>query len=120
MNLQAAGCAAYAPQALWTQARERLNVVTVVCANARYAILELEQMMQRTNRNPEQNAHDVSREPRASKRLTTLADPKIDWTNVAAGFGVPASRAECPEGFARALKRALEREGPSLIEAVLA
>ena len=77
-------------------------------------------MMQRTNRNPEQNAHDVSREPRASKRLTTLADPKIDWTNVAAGFGVPASRAECPEGFARALKRALEREGPSLIEAVLA
>lgn len=120
VNLQADGCAAYAPQALWTQARERLNVVTVVCANARYAILELEQMMQRTNRNPEQNAHDVSREPRASKRLTTLADPKIDWTNVAAGFGVPASRAECPEGFARALKRALEREGPSLIEAVLA
>ena len=107
------------PQALWTQARERLNVVTVVCANARYAILELEQMMQRTNRNPEQNAHDVSREPRASKRLTTLADPKIDWTNVAAGFGVPP-RAPSARGFARAFKRALEREGPSLIEAVLA
>lgn len=115
VNLQADGCAAYAPQALWTQARERLNVVTVVCANARYAILELEQMMQRTNSN-----NDVSREPRASKRLTTLADPKIDWTRVAEGFGVPAARAECPEGFARAFKRALERNGPSLIEAVLA
>ena len=116
VNLQADGCAAYAPQALWTQARERLNVVTVVCANARYAILELEQMMQRTN-----SKNDVSREqPSASKRLTTLADPKIDWTRVAEGFGVPAARAECPEGFARAFKRALERNGPSLIEAVLA
>ena len=121
VNLQADGCAAYAPQALWTQARERLNVVTVVCANARYAILELEQMMQRTNSNRHTKpSHDVSREPRASKRLTTLADPKIDWTRVAEGFGVPAARAECPEGFARALKRALERNGPSLIEAVLA
>lgn len=121
VNLQADGCAAYAPQALWTQARERLNVVTVVCANARYAILELEQMMQRTNPNPTLvESHDVSREPRASKRLTTLADPKIDWTRVAEGFGVPAARAECPEGFARAFKRALERNGPSLIEAVLA
>ena len=64
--------------------------------------------------------HTTFRANRARERLTTLADPKIDWTNVAAGFGVPASRAECPEGFARALKRALEREGPSLIEAVLA
>jgi len=123
VNLQADGCAAYAPQALWTQARERLNVVTVVCANARYAILELEQMMQRcTNHtSPTKPSHDVSREqPCASKRLTTLADPKIDWTRVAEGFGVPAARAECPEGFARAFKRALERNGPSLIEAVLA
>ena len=123
VNLQADGCAAYAPQALWTQARERLNVVTVVCANARYAILELEQMMQRTNLNATKPSHDnVSREnePSASKRLTTLADPKIDWTRVAEGFGVPAARAECPEGFARAFKRALERNGPSLIEAVLA
>ena len=124
VNLQADGCAAYAPQALWTQARERLNVVTVVCANARYAILELEQMMQRCTNHTSPTlveSHDVSREqPSASKRLTTLADPKIDWTRVAEGFGVPAARAECPEGFARAFKRALERNGPSLIEAVLA
>ena len=58
------------------------------------------------------------REP-ASKRLTSLADPNIDWTEIARGFGVPATRADCPESFARALKGALEREGPSLIEAVL-
>jgi acetolactate synthase-1/2/3 large subunit len=114
VNLQADGCCAYAPQALWTQARERLNVVTIVCANRRYAILELEKMMQRTQPviAPSGVERDV-REP-ASKRLTSLADPKI-----ARGFGVPATRADCPESFARALKGALEREGPSLIEAVL-
>jgi acetolactate synthase-1/2/3 large subunit len=119
VNLQADGCCAYAPQALWTQARERLNVVTIVCANRRYAILELEKMMQRTQPviAPSGVERDV-REP-ASKRLTSLADPSIDWTEIARGFGVPATRADCPESFARALKGALEREGPSLIEAVL-
>ena len=119
VNLQADGCCAYAPQALWTQARERLNVVTIVCANRRYAILELEKMMQRTKPviAPSGFERDV-REP-ASKRLTSLADPNIDWTKIARGFGVPATRADCPLSFARALKGALEREGPSLIEAVL-
>ena len=119
VNLQADGCCAYAPQALWTQARERLNVVTIVCANRRYAILELEKMMQRTQ--PVIVSSGVDRDARepASKRLTSLADPNIDWTKIARGFGVPATRADCPESFARALKGALEREGPSLIEAVL-
>ena len=119
VNLQADGCCAYAPQALWTQARERLNVVTIVCANRRYAILELEKMMQRTKPviAPSGFERDV-REP-ASKRLTSLADPNIDWTEIARGFGVPATRADCPLSFARALKGALEREGPTLIEAVL-
>ena len=95
VNLQADGCAAYAPQALWTQARERLNVVTVVCANARYAILELEQMMQRTNRNPEQNAHDVSREPRASKASDDArrSENRLDKRRRGES-GVPAARAE--------------------------
>lgn len=119
VNLQADGCCAYAPQALWTQARERLNVVTIVCANRRYAILELEKMMQRTK--PVIVSSGVDRDARepASKRLTSLADPNIDWTKIARGFGVPATRADCSESFARALKGALEREGPSLIEAVL-
>ena len=119
VNLQADGCCAYAPQALWTQARERLNVVTIVCANRRYAILELEKMMQRTQ--PVIVSSGVDRDARepASKRLTSLADPSIDWTKIARGFGVPATRADCPLSFARALKGALEREGPSLIEAVL-
>ena len=83
-----------------------------------------EMMMQRTKPSPRDNKcgrdeHGVAREP-ASKRLTSLADPNVEWTRVAEGFGVPSTRAECPEGFARAFKQALERDGPTLIEAILA
>ena len=46
-HFQADGSGMYSPQALWTQARERLNVTTVICANAAYAILKLELAMQR-------------------------------------------------------------------------
>jgi acetolactate synthase-1/2/3 large subunit len=47
INIQADGSGLYSPQALWTQARERLDVVTVVCSNRVYAILKLELAMQR-------------------------------------------------------------------------
>jgi len=40
--LQADGSGMYAPQALWTQAREGLDVTTVVAANGAYRILEVE------------------------------------------------------------------------------
>ena len=38
---QADGSAMYSLQALWTQARERLKVITVICANQSYAILQV-------------------------------------------------------------------------------
>ena len=47
INLQADGSAMYSLQALWTQAREKLNVLTVVCANRTYAILKVEMAKQR-------------------------------------------------------------------------
>src|SRR5262249_11761854 len=40
--LQADGSAMYTPSALWTMARENLNVTTVVLSNRSYAILKLE------------------------------------------------------------------------------
>lgn len=46
INLQADGSGLYSPQALWTQARERMSVVTVICANRKYNILRLELAMQ--------------------------------------------------------------------------
>ena len=109
VNLQADGSGLYAPQALWTQARERLDVVTVVCANAKYAILKLELAMQR-----------VGRPGDASRRLTDVADPAIRWVELAEGFGVPARSVDTAEAFAEAMREALSRSGPSLIEAKLA
>ena len=42
LSLEADGSALYTIQALWTQARERLNVTTVLINNAAYAILRME------------------------------------------------------------------------------
>lgn len=109
INLQADGSGLYAAQALWTQARERLDVVTVVCANATYAILKLELAMQR-----------VGPPGDASRVLTNIADPAIRWVELAEGFGVPARTVDSAEAFAEAMREALSRSGPSLIEAKLA
>lgn len=99
------GSAHYAIQALWTQARERLDVVTVVMNNAKYQILELELAIQGV--------------ACASKTLTNLDDPRVDFVKVAEGYGVRAYRAETTDEFRRAFSRALEEKGPTLIDAVL-
>lgn len=39
INLQADGSAMYTVQALWTQARENLDIVTIIFANRAHAVL---------------------------------------------------------------------------------
>ena len=108
IDLQADGSGLYSLQALWTQAREGLNVVTVICANRHYRILEME--LQRGGLNAlGDNA----------AALTALDRPTIDWTQLARGFGVPARRVETGEALSDALSRALAEPGPALIEAVI-
>ena len=109
INLQADGSAMYSPQALWTQARERLKVVTVVCANRAYQILKIEMAMQR-----------IGPPGFASKRLTDISQPAIDWVGIATGFGVPASTVTTVNELRAALEEAFTRSGPTLIEANLA
>ena len=99
------GSAHYAIQALWTQAREGLDVVTVVMNNAKYQILELELAIQGV--------------ACASKTLTNLRDPRVDFVKLAEGYGVRAFRAETTDSVRRAFSRALEEKGPTLIDAVL-
>ncbi len=106
--LQADGSGLYSVQALWTQAREQLDVVTVVCANSKYNILKLELAIQRV---PGAGA--------ASRALTDLGQPAVDWVALATGFGVRAVRARTVGELADELKAALGRAGPSLIEAAL-
>ncbi|MSQ50099.1 MAG: acetolactate synthase large subunit [Betaproteobacteria bacterium] len=107
--MQGDGGAMYTLQALWTQARERLDVVNVILRNDRYAILD----------------HEVKRHgipPLSPKgaRMFDLSDPAIDWLSMAAAFGVTARAAATAEEFSECLKEAMGRKGPSLIEARLA
>jgi acetolactate synthase-1/2/3 large subunit len=106
--LQADGSAMYTIQALWTQAREGLNVTTVVLSNRSYAILNIE-------------LHRVGADaggPQA-RRLLDLAEPDLDFCALARGMGVPAHRVESAEDLATALERGFAEAGPSLIEVLL-
>jgi acetolactate synthase-1/2/3 large subunit len=102
--LQADGSGMYTLQALWTQAREGLDVTNVILANRGYQILAIE--LARTG----------IVEPGPGCRSLTDFDPLPDWTQLARGFGVPAVAVEDAEGLWRELERALEEPGPHLIE----
>jgi acetolactate synthase-1/2/3 large subunit len=108
INLQADGSGAYTVQALWTQAREQLNVVTVLCSNRKYGILRVE--FERAGIDPKANITD---------RMTSLDNPPLDWVAIANGFGVPANKANTVEELQNSLSRALAEPGPYLIEVPL-
>lgn len=102
--LQADGAGMYSLQALWTQGREKLDVVNVVFANQIYKILYGELV-------------SVGAKPgRASNELFDLARPALDWVKLAAGMGMEATRVDTLETFADVFKSACGRKGPFLIE----
>ena len=105
---QADGSGLYTLQSLWTQAREGLHVVTLLCANRSYRILQVE--LARAG---------VAEPGPAARAFTDLAGPAPDWVHLARGFGVPGERAETAGELAEALRRALAEPGPHLIEALL-
>jgi acetolactate synthase I/II/III large subunit len=94
-------------QALWTMAREKLDVVTVICANRSYAILNIELMRL--------GAGNVGPKPLS---LLDIGHPDLDWVALARGFGVEAERAKDCREFARFFEDAMKHKGPRLIEAV--
>ncbi|EPR43390.1 thiamine pyrophosphate TPP-binding domain-containing protein [Desulfovibrio sp. X2] len=106
--LEGDGSAMYTLQALWTQAREKLDVVTVIYANRSYAVL-----------NQELRLVQAASQGERAKSLLDLHDPSLDWVSLAAGMGVQAVRAETTQAFAAAFAAALGESGPRLIEAVI-
>jgi acetolactate synthase-1/2/3 large subunit len=108
LSLEADGSAMYTLQSLWTQARESLDVTTVLLNNGSYAILELE--LSRVG------AGDPG--PRALGMLD-IKRPDLDFVALASGLGLAAGRATTAEEFTTQLERALSTPGPALIEAVL-
>ena len=108
LALEADGSAMYTISALWTHAREQLDITTVIFSNRRYAILDLE--LQRVG---------AAAGGAAARSLFDLSRPDLDFTALARGMGVPAARAADAGEFADALRRALAEPGPHLIEALV-
>ena len=111
LALESDGSAMYTISALWTHAREGLDVTTVIFSNRSYAILAME--LERVGAGPAGAAGD------AARSLLDLTHPTLDFTALAAGMGVPAVRASTAAEFAAGLRQALAEPGPHLIEAVL-
>jgi acetolactate synthase-1/2/3 large subunit len=102
------GGAMYTLQSLWTQAREKLDVTTVIFANRSYAILNIE-LARVGAGNPG---------PKALSMLD-LHNPELDWVKLATGMGVEASRAANIKEFESQFESAMRHKGPRVIEVVL-
>ncbi|MEM8596568.1 MAG: acetolactate synthase large subunit, partial [Pseudomonadota bacterium] len=107
IGLQADGSAMYTIQALWTAAREQLNVTWIVFANRTYEILKHE--LARTGANPGPSA----------LALVDLDRPALDFVSLARGHGVDGEAVDCPAALAARLEWAVKQPGPYLIEARL-
>jgi acetolactate synthase-1/2/3 large subunit len=106
--VQGDGSAMYTPQALWTIAREQLDVTTVIFHNAAYAILRLE--LQRTGAG--------SGGPKA-REMFSLSRPSLDFVALARSMGMSGGRATTADELVAELRRAFAEPGPHLIEAVV-
>ncbi len=106
LSLNGDGSAMYTIQALWTMARENLDITVVVFANYTYRILNIE--MQRTG------AGDAGP---SARKLLDLGEPNIDFVAVARGLGLPAVSCDTAEAFEAAFAGAMAQRGPMFIEA---
>ena len=106
VSLEADGSAMYTLQALWTQAREQLDVTTVIFSNRKYAILLHE--LANVGANPGRTALD----------MLDLGNPDLDFVRLANGMGVEAARAETMEQFNDLFASANARRGPFVIDLI--
>jgi acetolactate synthase I/II/III large subunit len=107
ISLEGDGSAMYTLQALWTLAREKLDVTTVIYANHSYGILQDELK----NVGAAEGAKALS--------LLELRSPSLEWVHLARGMGVDAVQVDTRRGFSAAFKSAMDVKGPFLIEAIV-
>ena len=110
--LESDGSAMYTISALWSHAREGLDITTVVFANHAYDILRMELQRVGAQRGGELPG------PMAES-LLDLTSPALDFVHIAEGMGVPARRVTAAEELADALQWAFDEPGPHLIEAAM-
>jgi acetolactate synthase I/II/III large subunit len=108
LAMQADGSGMYTVQALWTHAREKLDIVTVIFANQRYNILQ-----------GELKAVGAQAPGVNARRMLDLDDPALNWVKLANGLGVEAVQTRDSAQFSDLLASAMARRGPFLIEALI-
>ena len=106
--LEGDGAAMYTIQALWTMAREELDVCVMIMANRKYQILQVE--LARVG------AQSMNKK---TLDMLNLTSPDLDFVAMARGMGVRATRASTAEEFNHQFAAAMAQKGPCLIEAVL-
>jgi acetolactate synthase-1/2/3 large subunit len=99
------GSAMYTLQSLWTQAREGLNVTTIVFANRTYQILK-----------GEFAGVDAGEPGQRALDMLNIDRPALDWISLAKGMGVPGRAVDNADDFNKALAEAIAEKGPRLIE----
>jgi acetolactate synthase-1/2/3 large subunit len=102
------GSAMYTIQSLWTQAREGLNVVTIVFANRIYQILR-----------GEFDGVGAGEPGKRAMDMLKIDGPTIDFVSLAKGMGVPARSVDNVDDFVKALAEAIPEKGPRLIEVLM-
>ena len=108
LTLEGDGSGLYTVQALWSQVREGVDVVNLVFANDAYRILQVE--LQRAG---------VEEFGPQSLNLTEFGEPRVEWLDLARGFGMPAVQVRTGEELTAALERGFGEPGPCLIEALV-
>lgn len=108
LALESDGSMLYTAQALWTMAREQLDVTIVALSNRSYAILNLER----------QRVGAIG-EGAASQQLLDLDNPTLDLAGLARSLGVAAETVSSADELVVALRRSYATPGPTLIEAML-
>ena len=108
--LEGDGSAMYTISALWTMARENLDITVVIFNNRKYSILELE--FSRTG------ARGGVPGPKAAGMLD-VGKPDMDFVGMAEGMGVKAFRATTAEEFNEQYAAAMAQKGPVLIDAII-
>jgi acetolactate synthase-1/2/3 large subunit len=106
VTLDGDGSAMYTIQALWTQAREKLNVTNIILANRSYAILRLEMLRM-----------GLGQAGPVASQMLDLTNPTLDFVSMGKSMGVPSCRVTQADELVRELRRSFATAGPALIEA---
>ena len=108
LAIESDGSMMYTPQALWSMAREDLDVTVLALSNRSYAILNLE--LSRVG---------ATSEGDASRQMLDLDNPTMDLCSIARGLGVPAVAVNTADELVTELTRSFATSGPTFIEVML-